>query len=95
MRLPCAPARPRPAPLHAGPAARGPKPKTAKPAWPNSLAEQVQAVRAALQSAPAPATAKEIAARFKPARASAVAELLAALATLGQARPTPDGRFAA
>ena len=79
----------------AEPAAKGQKSKAAKPAWPKSLAEQIQAVRAALAARPAPATPQELARTFKSAKVDAVAELLAALAALGQARPTPDGRFAA
>ena len=43
----------------------------------------------------APTTAEELARRFRGARADRVAELLATLAMLGQARPAGDGRYAA
>jgi DNA-binding IclR family transcriptional regulator len=55
----------------------------------------MRAVRAALQARPSPLSAEEIARTFKGAKAPKVAELLATLADVGQARPTPDGRYAA
>ncbi|MDX9972038.1 MAG: class I SAM-dependent DNA methyltransferase [FCB group bacterium] len=67
--------------------------KAALPPFPAKLAEQAQAVRAALSAHGAPADAATIAARFKGARAARVGELLEALAGLGQARRLEDGRF--
>ena len=67
----------------------------AKHPWPKTLAEQAQAVRAALASAPAPATPEELARTFSGARSDRVADLLDTLASLGQARRLEDGRYAA
>ena len=44
---------------------------------------------------PAPATAAELAKSFKGAKTDRVAELLTTLASLGQARPAGDARYAA
>jgi hypothetical protein len=63
--------------------------------WPKSLPDQARAVRAALATRPAPTTAAELAKAFKGAKTDRVAELLATLASLGQARPAGDGRYAA
>jgi len=65
----------------------------AAPAFPRKLAERVAAVRAALSSLGSAATAEEVAATFKRANADDIAEILETLATLGQARELPDGRF--
>jgi hypothetical protein len=67
----------------------------AKLAWPKTLAEQAQAVRAALTSLAAPADAALVAAQFKGARADRVADLLETLASLGQARTLPGGKYVA
>ena len=61
--------------------------------WPKSIAEQVQAVRAALANHGAPADAPALAARFKGARADRLDDLLETLASLGQARVLPDGSY--
>ena len=67
---------------------------SAKRPWPKTLAEQAQAVRAALASAAAPATPEALARTFQGARSDRVAELLDTLASLGQARRLEDGRYA-
>jgi hypothetical protein len=54
--------------------------------WPKTLAEQAQAVRAALTAAAGPADAATLATQFKSARVDRIAELLATLSSLGQAR---------
>jgi hypothetical protein len=65
--------------------------------WPATMPAQAAAVRAVLQGAAASLTPAEVAARFagpaarRPAR---VAELLATLATLGQAVVDTEGRYA-
>lgn len=56
--------------------------------WPNTLPEQVQAVRSAGAIEPA-----ELASAFSPARADQVQMLLETLTALGHARKTPEGRF--
>lgn len=66
-----------------------------KQPWPKALAEQAQAVRSALEGSAAPATPEQVARGFQRARTERVAELLDTLASLGQCRRTPDGRFAA
>ncbi len=65
-----------------------------KPAWPKALPEQVQAVCAQLAARAAPIAAADLARAFKGARSDRVAEVLATLAALGQARVT-EGRFVA
>jgi hypothetical protein len=78
-----------------------PTEKTAKPRkaekipWPKSLAEQAQAVRAALGAEAGPASASELSKRFKGAKADRVGELLATLTALGQARLVGEERFVA
>ena len=67
--------------------------KAEKLAWPKSLAEQAQAVRAALGAEAGPATAAEVSRRFKGAKADRIAELLATLTALGQARSVGGERF--
>ncbi|MBT0893413.1 hypothetical protein KI811_06280 [Geobacter hydrogenophilus] len=61
--------------------------------WPKTLPEQVQAVRAALAAAGGPATADTIARTFQRARTDKVAELLATLAAIGQAREVEPGTY--
>jgi hypothetical protein len=72
------PTKPKPAP------ATGAKSR-AKPVWPKERPAQVEAVSAALNAAGSPLTAAELAAGFARADAKAVAEILAALVTLGRA----------
>jgi hypothetical protein len=64
-----------------------------KPAWPKTLPEQVQAVRAALQTAAGPVTAETIARGFVRARTEKVTELLITLVALGQARELEPGSY--
>jgi hypothetical protein len=61
--------------------------------WPDRMAEQAQAVRAALVALDRPASAAEVAAVFAGAPPERVAELLETLVTLGQARQTSEARF--
>lgn len=68
---------------------------TAKRSWPKTLAEQAQAVRSALAHVGAPADPALIAAQFKGARIERVADLLATLASLGQARRVDADHFVA
>jgi len=63
--------------------------------WPKTLAEQAQAVRTALTAVAGPADAATLATQFKSARVDRIAELLATLSSLGQARVLPDGRYVA
>ena len=74
---------------HAAPSRPEPRP------WPSGLADQARAVREALGAAGRPVTPTEIARTFRRARAPDVAELLATLAALGQAREIPPDRFTA
>jgi len=64
-------------------------------AWPKTLAEQAQAVRAALTAAAGPTDAAILATQFKSARVDRITELLATLSSLGQARALQDGRYVA
>ncbi len=74
-------------------------PAAAKPAgklaWPKTFAEQALAVRAALTAFAAPADAATLAKTFKSAKADRISDLLETLASLGQARALPDGRYVA
>ena len=64
------------------------------PQWPVEGPAQYVALRAAL--ARGPASAREVARRFKGApRSAKMGEMLATLAALGQARPLEDGRYGA
>jgi hypothetical protein len=63
-------------------------------AWPRELAEQFKAVRTALASQRAPAAPEQVAAHFVRARRDRVAEVLATLVSLGQAREAAPGRYA-
>lgn len=65
---------------------------SAKLAWPKTLAEQAQAVRAALT---APTDAATLAKTFKGAKTDRVEDILETLASLGQARALPGGKFVA
>jgi hypothetical protein len=57
------------------------------------MAEQAQAIRAALQSLAGPATARQVAATFKGARQARVEELLETLALLGQVREVEEDKY--
>jgi hypothetical protein len=76
-----------------------PKPGKAKPAaklpWPKTLAEQAQAVRAALATFGGPADAPTLAKTFKSAKIDRLEDILETLASLGQARVLQDGRYVA
>lgn len=65
----------------------------AKIPWPKTLPEQVAAVRGALASANGPVTAETVARTFVRGRAKTVAELLATLAAIGQAREVEPGEY--
>lgn len=80
----------------ATPAGKGKKAAAKKPAWPKTLAEQARAIRAALTARASPATPAELAAAFAGSKLTPkVAELLEALAALGQAHAVDGGRYAA
>ncbi len=65
-------------------------------AWPEAMAAQAAVVRSALvASAGQPVTAAAVAAAFSGASPARVAEWLATLVALGQARALEDGRFVA
>jgi hypothetical protein len=74
--------------IAATPAASGPK-----PAWPKTLPEQFQALRAALAARPGPLSAADLAQAFTRAPRAQISELLETLATLGHARRLEDGRY--
>ncbi|MGE5514755.1 MAG: class I SAM-dependent DNA methyltransferase [Bacteroidota bacterium] len=63
-----------------------------KEKWPAALLDQVSAIRLRLNRLPAPAEPAAIAGTFKGARRDRVAEVLATLAAMGQARQL-DGRY--
>ncbi len=91
-----APPQAAPEPEEEAEAERAPTaPAAALRPWPAGLAEQAAAVRAALTELGRPATAEEVAATFAAAPSARIAEWLAALAALGQARAGEDGRFVA
>jgi hypothetical protein len=69
--------------------------KAKKPPFPATLAEQAQAVRAALAATPGPASAEQIARSFSRAKIERVRELLETLGALGQIRRVDGNRFAA
>jgi hypothetical protein len=68
---------------------------TRLPWRPDRLAEQAQAVRAALAALDRPATVEQVAAAFVDAPSERAAELLETLASLGQVAVREDGRFVA
>ena len=72
---------------------------TAKPAaklpWPKTLAEQAQAVRAALKTFGAPTDAATLARTFKSAKTDRIEDILETLASLGQARVVNHTQFVA
>ena len=61
--------------------------------WPKSLAEQAQALRAAVVAEVRPVTPADLARRFQRAPVARVTDLLETLCSLGQAHHTPDGRY--
>jgi restriction-modification enzyme MmeI-like protein len=68
--------------------------ETLRQAWPRDLAAQFKAVRDALAAQREPADPERVAAMFVRARRDRVAEVLATLVSLGQARETAPGRYA-
>lgn len=64
-------------------------------AWPPTLAEQMRTVRLVLASSAAPATAEDVAWRFRNAPRAKLADMLQALANLGFAQITEEGRYRA
>ena len=79
-------------PLEPEPALPDATPAKKQP-WPNSMAEQAQAVRAALSAVPAGMTPAQLAKTFLRGQAKRVSELLDTLVSLGQARELEDGRY--
>jgi hypothetical protein len=77
------------------PAASSKLETTTRSEWPKGLADQAQAVRRILLSTSSPADSAAIASHFKRARVERIEELLATLASLGQARTVSDGRYSA
>ncbi|MCU1500631.1 MAG: methyltransferase, partial [Acidimicrobiales bacterium] len=67
----------------------------AKLPWPKTLAEQAQAVRAALTNFGTSSNAATLAKTFKGANVERVGELLSTLASLGQALELPDEKYVA
>ena len=63
------------------------------PAWPKTLPEQIQALRAALSALQGPASPGDLAQGFTRAPRAKVAELLETLAGLGLVRRLDDGRY--
>ena len=63
--------------------------------WPSTLPEQVGAVQSILAASGGPLAAQDVARNFRNKRASTVRPVLDALAGLGMARRTTDGRYAA
>jgi len=72
----------------------GPTASIEKTPWPQTLPDQIAAVRDALADMGA-ATPEQIARRFLRARTASVQPLLDSLAALGQAEKVEDGRYAA
>ena len=70
------------------PTAAGPS-----PAWPKTLPEQIQALRAALSALQGPASPGGLAQGFTRAPRAKVAELLETLAGLGLVHRLDDGRY--
>jgi hypothetical protein len=67
---------------------------TAKPAFPATLPEQVQAIRNLLLTLDAPATAQAIASAFKGAKRDRVSDVLASLVAMGKAHGIDGDKFA-
>jgi hypothetical protein len=68
---------------------------TGKLAWPKTLAEQAQAVRAGLAAAAGPVDVVTLAKNFKGTKTDRLEDILETLASLGQARVLRDGRYVA
>jgi hypothetical protein len=66
---------------------------TGKLPWPKTLAEQAQAVRAALTAAAGPVDVATFAKNFKGTKIDRLEDILETLASLGQARALTDGRY--
>ena len=62
--------------------------------WPKELAQQMQAIRDAVQQAGVPLSAKQVAGFFQKTRPEKVQPLLDTLATLALLRQTPEGTYA-
>jgi hypothetical protein len=71
------------APVETAAAARRKQP------WPSTLTEQVRAIKSALRATPLQ-TSQQIAAGFRPASRTRVAEILETLTALGQTRQVED-----
>ena len=71
------------------------KPARERLSWPSALAEQMQTVRLVLATIGTAATAEDVAWRFRNAPRAKLNEMLQALANLGFARITEDGRYLA
>jgi hypothetical protein len=69
--------------------------QTKKYPWPKTLPEQIQAVRAVLETANTPLEPEVVARQFQRAQRKKVAELLDTLETLGQAQQTESGEYRA
>lgn len=63
--------------------------------WPKSFAEQALAVRTALTTFAGAADAATLAKTFKGAKADRIEDILETLASLGQARALPGGKYVA
>jgi hypothetical protein len=63
--------------------------------WPKTLAEQAQAVRAALTAAAGPVDVTTLAKNFKGTKIDRLEDILETLVSLGQARALPDDRYVA
>ena len=61
--------------------------------WPKALPEQVQTLRAVLETQLSPVTAEQLARQFKRAPSKKVEELLQTLAALGNARQTENNQY--
>jgi len=72
-----------------GMAVEGPAPARRKQPWPSALPDQVRAVKDALRATPMQSI-QQIAAGFKPASRTRVAEILETLTALGQTRRVED-----
>lgn len=78
----------------ATPTTAAPVAEVTRQEWPKELAQQMQAIRDAVQQAGAPIDAKQIAAQFQRTNAGKVQPLLDTLATLALIRLTPEGAYA-
>ncbi len=76
------------------PAAGAPVVEVSQQEWPNGLAQQMQAIRDAVQQAGVPISTKQVAAYFQKTRPEKVQPLLDTLATLALIRQTPEGAYA-